>query len=152
GNFGSVDGDSPAAYRYTEAKLAKIADEMLIDIDKETVDWMPNYDATREEPKVLPAKLPNLLLNGSQGIAVGMATSIPTHNLGELVDAILYLADNGDATSEDLLKFVKGPDFPTGGIIYDTKPIKEAYVTGRGAILTRAKAEIIENKAGKQFD
>ena len=152
GNFGSVDGDSPAAYRYTEAKLSKIAEEMLRDIEKETVDWMPNYDATREEPKVLPAKLPNLLLNGAIGIAVGMATSIPTHNLTELTAAILHLADNPDATSEDLAEFVKGPDFPTGGIIYDAKVIKEAYVTGRGAILTRAKAEIVEKKGGKQFD
>jgi DNA gyrase subunit A len=152
GNFGSIDGDSPAAMRYTEAKLAKIADEMMMDIEKETVDWMPNYDATREEPKVLPAKLPNLLLNGALGIAVGMATSIPTHNLNEIADAILHLADNSDATSEDLLEFVKGPDFPTGGIIYDKKAIREAYVTGRGAIVARAKAEIVEKKSGKQFD
>src|SRR6185437_10023113 len=114
--------------------------------------WMPNYDATREEPKVLPAKLPNLLLNGALGIAVGMATSIPTHNLREVADAVLHLADNGDATTEDLLGFVKGPDFPTGGIIYDAKAIKQTYVTGRGAILTRAKAGIVEQKAGKQFD
>ena len=133
GNFGSVDGDSPAAMRYTEAKLAAIANEMLADIEKETVDWMPNYDGTRDEPTVLPAKLPNLLLNGTLGIAVGMATSIPPHNLNEVADAILHLADNGDATSEDLLQFVKGPDFPTGGIIYDAKAIKEAYVSGRGA-------------------
>ncbi len=152
GNFGSVDGDSPAAMRYTEAKLAKIADEMLLDIEKETVDWMPNYDGTREEPKVLPAKLPNLLLNGALGIAVGMATSIPTHNLTEIADAILHLAENPDATSEDLLEFVKGPDFPTGGIIYDKQAIREAYVTGRGAIAARAKAEIVEKKNGKQFD
>ena len=152
GNFGSVDGDPAAAYRYTEAKLAKIADEMLIDIEKETVDWMPNYDATREEPRVLPAKLPNLLLNGSLGIAVGMATSIPTHNLTEVSDAILYLADNPDATTEDLLQFVKGPDFPTGGIIYDRKTIQQAYITGRGGIVARAKAEIVEKKSGKQFD
>jgi len=152
GNFGSIDGDPPAAMRYTEAKMAAIAEELLVDIEKETVDWIPNYDATREEPKVLPAKLPNLLLNGTVGIAVGMATNIPPHNLNEIADAILYLADNGDATSEDLLQFVKGPDFPTGGIIYDAKAIKEAYVNGRGAVLTRAKAEIVEQKAGKQFD
>ena len=152
GNFGSIDGDPAAAYRYTEAKLAKIADEMLVDIEKETVDWMPNYDATREEPKVLPAKLPNLLLNGALGIAVGMATSIPTHNLTEISDAILYLADNPDATTEDLLQFVKGPDFPTGGIIYDKKAIQQAYVTGRGGIVARAKADIVEKKNGKQFD
>jgi len=152
GNFGSVDGDSPAAYRYTEAKLSKIAGEMLLDIEKETVDWMPNYDATRDEPKVLPAKLPNLLLNGTLGIAVGMATSIPPHNLNEICDAILHLTENPDATSEDLMQFVKGPDFPTGAIIYDAKAIKEAYISGRGAILSRAKAEIMEQKAGKQFD
>ncbi len=152
GNFGSVDGDSPAAMRYTESKMAAIAEELLLDIEKETVDWMPNYDATREEPKVFPAKLPNLLLNGTVGIAVGMATNIPTHNLGELTDAILYLADNPDATSEDLVQFVKGPDFPTGGIIYDAKAIKQAYVSGRGAILTRARAEIVEKKNSRQFD
>src|ERR1700733_10662338 len=152
GNFGSIDGDPPAAMRYTEAKLAAIASEMMSDIEKETVDWMPNYDGTREEPKVMPARLPNLLLNGTLGIAVGMATSIPPHNLNEICDAILHLADNGDATSEDLLQFVKGPDFPTGAIIYDTKSIKEAYVTGRGAILARAKAEIIEKKNSRQYD
>ena len=152
GNFGSIDGDPPAAMRYTEAKLAKIADEMLGDIEKETVDWAPNYDATRDEPMVLPAKLPNLLLNGAEGIAVGMATKIPPHNLNEVADAILHLADNEDATSEDLLQFVKGPDFPTGGIIYDVKAIKEAYVTGRGSITSRAKAEIVEKKSNKQFD
>jgi len=152
GNFGSVDGDSPAAMRYTEAKLSAISEEMLFDIEKETVDWMPNYDATRDEPRVLPAKLPNLLLNGSLGIAVGMATSIPPHNLNEIADAILYLADHGDATSEDLLQFVKGPDFPTGAIIYDAKAIKEAYISGRGAVLTRAKSEIMEKKNSKQFD
>jgi DNA gyrase subunit A len=152
GNFGSIDGDPPAAMRYTEAKLAAIADEMLMDIEKETVDWAPNYDATRNEPMTLPAKLPNLLLNGAVGIAVGMATNIPPHNLGEVVDAILHLADNPDATSEDLTEFIKGPDFPTGGIIYDTKAIRNTYVTGRGGVLTRAKAEIVEKKGGKQFD
>jgi len=152
GNFGSVDGDSPAAMRYTEAKLSAIASEMLFDIEKETVDWTPNYDGTREEPRVLPAKLPNLLLNGTLGIAVGMATSIPPHNLNEVADAILHLADNPDATNDDILQFIKGPDFPTGGIIYNAKAIKEAYISGRGAILARAKAEIVENKAGKQFD
>jgi DNA gyrase subunit A len=152
GNFGSVDGDPPAAMRYTEAKLAAIANEMLGDIEKETVDWIPNYDGTRNEPTVLPAKLPNLLLNGVSGIAVGMATNIPPHNLNEVADAILYLADNEDATSEDLLQFIKGPDFPTGGIIYDVKAIKEAYVSGRGGIMTRAKAEIVEKKNSRQFD
>ena len=152
GNFGSVDGDPPAAMRYTEAKLALIANEMMADIEKETVDWTPNYDGTRNEPSVLPARLPNLLLNGTLGIAVGMATSIPPHNLNEIADAILYLADNGDATSEDLLRFVKGPDFPTGGIIYDVNAIKQAYVTGRGAVMARAKAEIVEKKNSRQFD
>ncbi len=151
GNFGSIDGDSAAAYRYTEAKLSKIAEELLLDIEKDTVDWRPNYDGTRDEPTVMPAKLPNLLLNGSVGIAVGMATSIPPHNLNEVIDATLYLADNGDATSEDMMKFVKGPDFPTGGIIFDEKAIRAAYVSGRGGITTRAKAEITERK-NKQFD
>ncbi len=146
GNFGSIDGDSAAAYRYTESRLKKISDEMLLDIEKETVDWIPNYDASRKEPAVLPGKLPNLLLNGTLGIAVGMATSIPPHNLGELVDAILYLSDNPDATTEDLLKFVKGPDFPTGGVIFDEKAIKQAYISGRGGILTQAKATIEERK------
>ena len=152
GNFGSIDGDPPAAMRYTEAKMAGIAEELLLDIEKDTVDWMPNYDATREEPRVLPAKLPNLLLNGTLGIAVGMATSIPTHNLTEVTDAILHLADNPDATTEDLLEFVKGPDFPTGGIIYNAKAIREAYLSGRGAITQRARAEVVERKSGKQFD
>src|SRR6185437_4876711 len=138
--------------RYTEAKLSTIAEEMLLDIEKDTVDWLPNYDATREEPRVLPAKLPNLLLNGTVGIAVGMATNIPPHNLTEVANAILHLADNPDATTEDLLEFVKGPDFPTGGIIYDAKAIKEAYISGRGAILTRAKADIVEKKNSRQFD
>ncbi len=152
GNFGSVDGDSAAAMRYTEAKLSAIAEEILLDVEKETVDWQPNYDATREEPKVLPAKLPNLLLNGSLGIAVGMTTNIPPHNLREIVDAILFLSDNSDASNDDLTKFVKGPDFPTGGIIFDEKAIKTAYATGRGPITTRAKAEIVEERKNRQFD
>ncbi|HUZ92650.1 MAG TPA: DNA gyrase subunit A [Candidatus Paceibacterota bacterium] len=152
GNFGSIDGDSAAAMRYTEAKLSKISEELLLDIEKETVDWQPNYDATRSEPKVLPAKLPNLLLNGSYGIAVGMTTNIPPHNLTEVADAILHLADNGDASNDDLMEFVKGPDFPTGGIIYDEKAIKAAYESGKGAITARARAEIVERKNGKQFD
>jgi len=146
GNFGSIDGDSAAAHRYTEARLSRISDEMLTDIEKETVDWAPNYDATKKEPTVLPAKLPNMLLNGTIGIAVGMATSIPPHNLGEVADAVLYLADNADAETKDLLRFVKGPDFPTGGVIFDEKAIREAYISGRGAILTRAKATIEERK------
>ncbi len=151
GNFGNVDGDSAAAMRYTEVKMSKISEELLFDIEKETVDWQPNYDATRQEPKVLPAKLPNLLLNGTVGIAVGMATNIPPHNLGELVDAILHLTKHPDATVSDLCKFVKGPDFPTGGIIFDKTAIETAYATGRGGVTTRAKTEITERKAG-QFD
>lgn len=149
GNFGSVDGDNAAAMRYTEARLSKISDELLTDIEKETVDWQLNYDGSAKEPKVLPAKLPNLILNGALGIAVGMATSIPPHNLNEVVDAILHLIDNPKAKTEDLLQFIKGPDFPTGGIIYDKKAIAEAYSTGRGGITMRAKAEIEEK--GKNF-
>ncbi len=144
GNWGSIDGDNAAAMRYTETKLAKIAAELLVDIEKETVDWQPNYDGSREEPKVLPAKLPHLLLNGAVGIAVGMATNIPPHNLGEVVDAVMHLIDDPKATVLDLLKFIQGPDFPTGGIMYDKKAIAEAYTTGRGAITTRALAEIKE--------
>ncbi|RJQ28636.1 DNA gyrase subunit A [Candidatus Parcubacteria bacterium] len=151
GNFGSIDGDSAAAYRYTEAKLSRIAEEILVDVEKETVDWQPTYDGTREEPKVLPAKLPNLLLNGSLGIAVGMTTNIPPHNLGEVADAILALADDSKATTDDLLKFVKGPDFPTGGVIFDGKAIREAYASGKGSIPARGKAEVQERK-NKQFD
>ncbi len=145
GNFGSVDGDNAAAMRYTEARLSKIAEEMLNDIEKETVDWQPNYDGSREEPKVLPSKIPNLLLNGTVGIAVGMATNIPPHNLTEIVSALEHLIDNPKASSEDLLEFIKGPDFPTGGIIYDKKAIQQAYITGKGAITTRAVAEIKES-------
>lgn len=147
GNFGSVDGDNAAAMRYTESRMSKIAEEMLVDIEKETVDWQPNYDGTRQEPKVTPAKLPQLLLNGSIGIAVGMATNIPPHNLGEIVDATNHLIENPEAKSEDLLQFVQGPDFPTGGIIYDKRSIAEAYTTGRGAVTTRALAEIKESKS-----
>ncbi|HRY27576.1 MAG TPA: DNA gyrase subunit A [Candidatus Moranbacteria bacterium] len=148
GNFGSMDGDGAAAYRYTEAKLKPIAEEMLFDIEKDTVDFIPNFDGVHKEPVVLPAKLPQLLLNGTMGIAVGMATNIPPHNLNELADAINHLIDNPEATLEELIHFVKGPDFPTGGIIYNTPGIKEAYSTGRGKIVTRAKAEIIETKSG----
>lgn len=148
GNFGSMDGDSAAAYRYTEAKLRPIAEEMLFDIDKETVDFIPNFDGVHKEPTVLPSKLPQLLLNGTVGIAVGMATNIPPHNLEELVDALSYLIDHSDATIDDLLKYVKGPDFPTGGIIFNKKDIREAYATGRGKIVTRAKADIVEVKEG----
>lgn len=148
GNFGSMDGDSAAAYRYTEAKLMPIAEEMLFDIEKDTVDFVPNFDGVHKEPVVLPAKLPQLLLNGTMGIAVGMATNIPPHNLGELVDAIGHLIDNPDATVDDLMQFVKGPDFPTGGIIYNSPEIREAYSTGKGKVVTRAKTEIVETKAG----
>jgi len=149
GNFGSMDGDSAAAYRYTEAKLSKIAEEMLLDIEKNTVDFRPNYDGSHHEPVILPAKLPNLLLNGVGGIAVGMATNIPPHNLGELCDGITHLIANPDCDVDDLMKFVKGPDFPTGGIIYNTDDIKQAFATGRGAIVCRAKAEIEETKGEK---
>jgi len=148
GNFGSMDGDGAAAMRYTEAKLSAIAEEMMFDLEKNTVNWQPNFDGSQKEPKVLPAKLPNLLLDGTMGIAVGMATEIPPHNLSELVDGICYLADNSEATVEDLMKFVKGPDFPTGGIIYNIEDIKQAYATGKGGVVMRAKTEIIANKNG----
>jgi len=146
GNWGSIDGDPPAAQRYTECRLSKIGEEMLKDIEKETVDWVENYDGTRKEPNVLPSPLPNLLLNGTLGIAVGMATNIPPHNLNELVDALCYLIDHPKATIEELFQFIKGPDFPTGGEIYNKKEIIQAYVFGRGPIMTRAKAEIVEEK------
>lgn len=146
GNFGSIDGDAAAAMRYTEAKLSKISEEMLFDIEKETVDWQPNYDSRFFEPKVLPAKLPQLLLNGSVGIAVGMATNIPPHNLAEVIDASAHLIKNPKAASEDLMEFIKGPDFPTGGIIYDKRAIIEAYSTGRGSIVVRGVAEIIDRQ------
>src|SRR3989339_2001305 len=176
GNFGSVDGDSPAAMRYTEARLAKITGELLLDLEKETVNWIDNFDGTFQEPTVLPARLPNLLLMGSDGIAVGMATKIPTHNLGEIVDALTTLINKGtsprsqeitdegiesrpyaeltgefssEATVDDLLTSVQGPDFPTGGIIYDSAAIREVYATGKGRVVTRAVAEIEETKTGK---
>jgi DNA gyrase subunit A len=149
GNFGSMDGDPPAAMRYTEAKLRRLADELLEDIDKETVDFRDNYDGRMQEPTVLPAKLPNLLLNGQLGIAVGMATNIPPHNLSELVDAEVYQIDHPDATLDDLLQFVQGPDFPTGGVIYGKDAIRTAYATGRGGVVTRGIAEIVENKTGR---
>ncbi len=149
GNFGSIDGDNAAAMRYTEAKMAKITDELMADIDKETIPWADNYDGRLKEPTVMPSRLPQLLLNGSSGIAVGMATSIPPHNLGELIDALVHLSDNPESTVEDLLEFVKGPDFPTGGTIYDIQAIKNAYVTGRGGVVMRAKANIEERKGGR---
>ena len=149
GNFGSMDGDPPAAHRYTEARLDKPAEELLADIEKETVDFRDNFDGSEQEPMVLPAKLPNLLLNGQVGIAVGMATSIPTHNLGELVDATVELIDNPEATVDDLLKHVKGPDFPTGAIVYGGAPMWQAYHTGRGSVTIRAVANIEETKRGR---
>ena len=149
GNFGSMDGDPPAAHRYTEARLDKPAEELLTDIEKETVDFKDNFDGSEREPIVLPAKLPNLLLNGQIGIAVGMATSIPTHNLGELVDATVELINNPEATVDDLLKHVKGPDFPTGAIVYGGAPMRQAYATGRGSVMMRAVAEIQETKKGR---
>src|SRR3989344_3087219 len=149
GNFGSIDGDGAAAYRYAEAKMSRVAGELLKDIEKETVDFKPNYDGTKSEPVVMPTVVPNLLLNGTLGIAVGMATNIPPHNLTEVVDAVMHLADNPDAATEDLLEFVKGPDFPTGGIIFNEKDIHHAYATGRGGVIARGVADIVENKAGQ---
>lgn len=145
GNFGSIDGDSPAAMRYTEAKMSRVAEAMLADLEKETVAWNPNYDATREEPSVLPAALPNLLLNGTLGIAVGMATSVPPHNLREVVAATVHLIDNPDATTEDLLGFVKGPDFPLGAVAFNQADIVHAYSTGRGPVVVRGEAEIVDD-------
>lgn len=150
GNFGNVDGDSPAAMRYTEARMSKLALELLRDIDKETVDFGPNFDESLQEPLVLPARYPNLLVNGSNGIAVGMATSIPPHNLGEVIDATVHYIDNRDCEIDDLMQFIAGPDFPTGAMIIGTEGIKEAYRTGRGKVKVRARAEIEELPKGKQ--
>lgn len=148
GNWGSIDGDSPASMRYTEAKLTPIAEEMLKDIEKDTVNFNDNYDATRKEPVVLPSKIPNLLINGTIGIAVGMATNIPPHNLSEVLDGLIYLIDNPDSDIKELTKFIQGPDFPTGGIIYNQQDILNAYATGRGPLVIRAKTEIEETKRG----
>src|SRR6185503_9645883 len=148
GNFGSVDGDSAAAYRYTECRMTELAEAMLADIDKETVDFGPNFDDSTKEPLVLPTKFPNLLVNGSSGIAVGMTTNIPPHNMGEVIDGTLHLIDNPDATVLDLMKFIPGPDFPTAGIITGREGILRAYTTGRGQITLRGKAEIEETKKG----
>ncbi len=148
GNFGSIDGDNAAAMRYTEAKMSKVSNELLSDLEKETVDFRPNYDQTRKEPIVLPARVPMLLLNGTLGIAVGMATNIPSHNLAEVVDATTYLIENEDATTEDLMQYIKGPDFPTGGIAYGYKDMLHAYSTGRGGVVCRGEAEIVETKGG----
>lgn len=149
GNFGNIDGDPAAAMRYTEAKMSRPAAELLRDIEKDTVDFRPNYDGTRKEPTVLPTAVPNLLLNGTLGIAVGMATNIAPHNLSEVIDATTHLIDDKEATTEDLLKFIKGPDFPTGGIMYGEKDIQHAYSTGRGGIVVRGEAEIVEDKKGQ---
>jgi len=145
GNFGSIDGDSAAAMRYTEAKMQKITDELVADLEKDTVDFRDNYDGSHKEPCVFPSKLPNLLLNGVTGIAVGMATNIPPHNLGEIMGGLLHLSRNPEATIDDLMEFIKGPDFPTSGIIYDREAIRTAYMTGRGSIVMRAKAEIVDD-------
>jgi DNA gyrase subunit A len=150
GNFGSIDNDPPAAMRYTEARLSKIAEEMLVDIDKDTVDFVPNFDDSLQEPSVLPARLPNLLVGGSSGIAVGMTTNIPPHNLSEICDAIVYLIDNPQATVEELMELVKGPDFPTGGIIWGKGGIDNAYTTGHGKIVLRAKTSELTGKGGKR--
>jgi DNA gyrase subunit A len=146
GNFGSIDGDPPAAYRYTECRLSKIGEELLVDIDKETVSFIPNFDETKNEPTIFPARIPNLLVNGADGIAVGMATHIPPHNLSEVVDALCFLVKNPEASIADLMRFIKGPDFPTGGIIIGTEGIKQAYSTGKGLVKIRAKAEIVTEK------
>src|SRR5881296_342690 len=151
GNFGSIDGDPPAAQRYTECRLAPLALELLRDIDKETVDYVPNYDGYEQEPVVLPARFPNLLVNGSQGIAVGMATNIPPHNLGEVIDAAVHLIDHPAATVADLMQFVKGPDFPTAGFILGREGIRAAYETGRGKIRMRARHNIeTDKKTGRE--
>ncbi|MGB4759287.1 MAG: DNA gyrase subunit A [Candidatus Saccharimonadales bacterium] len=150
GNFGSMDGDPPAAMRYTEAKMQRLADELLADIDKETVEFRDTYDGMNQEPAVLPGKLPNLLLNGQLGIAVGMATNIPPHNLGEILDATIYQIKHTDAKLDDLLQYVKGPDFPTGGIVYGKESLRSAYATGRGGVFVRGVAEIVEGKKGRQ--
>ena len=148
GNFGSIDGDSAAAMRYTEVKMAPIASEILRDIDKDTVEFVPNYDNTRQEPSVMPSIVPNLLINGTMGIAVGMATKIPPHNLREVTDSLIHLIDNPEAATEDLMQFVKGPDFPTGGLVFNSKDIAHASATGRGGVLVRGEAEIVEPKSG----
>ena len=149
GNFGSIDGDSAAAMRYTEARLDKQAMELLADLEKETVDWQPNYDETLQEPKVLPARFPNLLVNGSAGIAVGMATNIPPHNLGEAIDATVALMENPDITTDELMQVIPGPDFPTGATIMGRQGIKEAYETGRGSITIRCKAHVEKSSSGR---
>ena len=150
GNFGSTDGDPPAAMRYTEVRLERIGEEMLADIEQETVGWAPNYDEKELEPVILPTRLPNLLINGAQGIAVGMATNIPPHNIVEVLDATVALIRNPDISLHELMQIVPGPDFPTGGFIYGRAGIAQAYKTGRGSIVVRARTEIEELRAGKQ--
>ena len=150
GNFGSIDGDGAAAMRYTEARMSKIAEHMLTDIEKNTIDFMPNYDDRLQEPTVLPAKIPALLINGSSGIAVGMATNIPPHNLTEVINGIIKIIDEDEVTDEELMKIIKGPDFPTEGIILGMEGIKQAYTTGKGKITVRAETEIEEMTASKQ--
>ena len=150
GNFGSVDGDPPAAYRYTEARLSKMALQMLQDIDKDTIDWRGNFDDTKKEPVVLPSRFPCLLANGSVGIAVGMATNIPPHNLREIIDAADYLIDNPEATLDELMEYIKGPDFPTGGIIMGRSGVRAAYATGRGKVVLRSRCEIEDWKNGRE--
>src|SRR2546422_3301331 len=149
GNFGSIDGDPPAVMRYSECRLTPLAMELLADIDRDTVDFIPNYDEYEKEPVVLPAKVPHLLMNGASGIAVGMASNIPPHNLGELVDGLVAMIDDADTSDEALMKIIKGPDFPTGGIILGRARIQAAYTTGRGSITLRAKAEMEELKGGR---
>ncbi|MBC7344604.1 MAG: DNA gyrase subunit A, partial [Clostridia bacterium] len=150
GTFGSIDGDAAAAMRYTEARLSALAMEMLADIEKETVEFVPNYDDTLEEPAVLPARLPNLLVNGSAGIAVGMATNIPPHNLGEVVDALVWLIDNPEADIEELMSIIPGPDFPTGGVIIGLRGVREAYLTGKGVITVRGRIAIEDGPGGRK--
>ncbi|NMA24808.1 MAG: DNA gyrase subunit A, partial [Clostridiales bacterium] len=149
GNFGSIDGDPPAAYRYTEARMSRISNELLRDIEKETVDWVPNFDETRKEPCVVPSRFPNLLVNGSSGIAVGMTTNIPPHNLREVIDATICLIKNTDAELDDIMEFIKGPDFPTKGIIMGRAGIRAAYATGRGRIYVRARTDMEEFGQGR---
>src|SRR5512138_1215892 len=149
GNFGSIDGDAPAAMRYTEARLTALAMEMLADLEKNTVDFRPNYDETRQEPVVLPGVVPNLLVNGCSGIAVGMATEVPPHNLSEVCEAIVHAIDHPESTATDLARIVKGPDFPTGGIIYGTQGIRDCYTTGRGLIKVRARVQVEEGRGGR---
>ena len=150
GNFGSVDGDSAAAMRYTEARMHRLAEEMLRDIDKNTVDFTPNFDETLEEPKVLPSGLPNLLVNGSSGIAVGMATNIPPHNMGEIIDGVVALINNPEITIDELMQYIPAPDFPTGAIIYGTEGVRDAYTTGRGKIIIRSKISLETTNHGSK--